>query len=109
LKHTKPRALEPDKEERHVLRLYVAGITPRSMRAVQNIKRICEAELAGHYDLEIVDLYKQPQRAAQDQIVAVPTLVTRASGGATKLIGDLSQEARVRVGLGLPKLAPTGS
>src|SRR5438874_12590535 len=102
---TKP-AKRTESEEHHVLRLYVAGITSRSVRAVQNIKRICETELAGHYDLEVIDLYKQPKRAAQDQIVALPTLINTAAGKPTRLIGDLSQEARVRVGLGLPKLGP---
>ena len=74
-KTTKRVRLRPSKArlpEQFKLRLYVAGITPRSLRAVQNIKRICETELAGHYDLEVIDLYKQPKRAAQDQIVALP-------------------------------------
>ena len=87
--------------QRHELRLYVAGTTPRSLRAVQNIKRICDNELAGRYDLEIVDVYRQPKRAAEDQVVAIPTLIKQAPGKIMRLIGDLSQEARVRSGLGL--------
>jgi circadian clock protein KaiB len=89
------------KQYRHELRLYVAGTTPRSLRAVQNIKRICDTELAGRYDLEIVDVYRQPKRAAEDQVVAIPTLIKQAPGKIMRLIGDLSQEARVRSGLGL--------
>ena len=85
----------------HELRLYVAGTTPRSLRAVQNIKRICEAELPDHYHLEVVDVYKEPRRLAQDQVVAIPTLIKFAPGEVKRLIGDLSQEAQVRKGLGL--------
>lgn len=85
---------------RHELRLYVAGTTPKSLRAVQNIKRICDAELADQYDLEIVDVYKEPGRLAKDQVVAIPTLVKLSPGATKRLIGDLSQEAQVRKGLG---------
>jgi circadian clock protein KaiB len=89
------------RENRHELRLYVAGTTPKSLRAVQNIKRICEAELPNQYTLEVVDVYKQPGRLAQDQVVAIPTLIKFAPGEVKRLIGDLSQEAQVRKGLGL--------
>ena len=85
----------------HLLRLYVAGTTPRSIRAVQSIKRICDTELAGHYELEVVDVYKQPGRAVHDQIIAIPTLIKEAPGVVRRLIGDLSEEAKVRLGLGL--------
>jgi circadian clock protein KaiB len=85
----------------HELRLYVAGATPRSLRAVQNIKRICEAALPNQYRLEVVDVYKEPGRLAQDQIVAIPTLIKFAPGEIKRLIGDLSEEAQVRKGLGL--------
>ena len=88
-------------KDHHELRLYVAGTTPRSLRAVQNIKRICDAELPDHYHLEVVDVYKQPGRLAQDQVVAIPTLIKFAPGEVKRLIGDLSQEAQVRKGLGL--------
>lgn len=89
------------RENLHELRLYVAGTTPRSLRAVQNIKRICDAELPNQYHLEVVDVYKQPGRLAQDQVVAIPTLIKFAPGEVKRLIGDLSQEAQVRRGLGL--------
>jgi circadian clock protein KaiB len=87
------------------LRLYVAGSTPRSLAAIRNITRICEKQLPGRYDLEVVDVYQQPKRAVQDEIVAIPTLVRYFPGEAKRLIGDLSQERVVRAELGLPQLA----
>jgi circadian clock protein KaiB len=86
---------------RHHLRLYVTGTTPRSLRAVQNIKRICEAALPDQYALEVIDAYKEPGRLARDQVVAIPTLIKVSPGAIKRLIGDLSQEALVRKGLGL--------
>ena len=93
--------MAPVIEGLHELRLYVAGATPRSLRAVRNIKRICEAALPNQYRLEVVDVYKEPGRLALDQIVAIPTLVKYAPGEVKRLIGDLSEEAQVRKGLGL--------
>ena len=81
------------------LRLYVAGQTQKSIAALANLKRICETYLAGQYSLEIIDLTKTPQLAAGDQILAVPTLVRRLPEPIKKLIGDLSNEERVLVGL----------
>jgi len=85
----------------HRLRLYVAGSSPRSLRAVQNLKRICESELSGRYNLEVVDIYKQPRRAVTDQIIAIPTLIKEAPGTLRRIIGDLSQTALVLQGLGI--------
>lgn len=85
----------------HQLRLYVAGSSPRSLRAVQNVKRICEAELAGKYSLEVVDIYQEPRRATEDQVVAIPTLIKQAPGVIRRLIGDLSDTSVLRRGLGL--------
>src|ERR1700722_15436222 len=85
----------------HLLRLYVAGSSPRSLRAIQNIKRICETELHGQYELEVIDVYTHPKRATEDQIVAIPTLIQRAPGVVRRMIGDLSKEVKVRLGLGL--------
>lgn len=79
----------------------MAGASPRSVRAVQNLKHLCEAELAGRYELEVVDIYKEPRRAIEDQIVAIPTLIKKAPGAVRRLIGDLSQLAVVRHGLEL--------
>ena len=85
----------------HRLKLYVAGSGPRSMRAIENLTRLCERELAGHYKLEVVDIYQQPKRAADDDIVAIPTLIKHAPGEIRRMIGDLSELSLVRQGLGL--------
>ncbi|MDO9119276.1 MAG: circadian clock KaiB family protein [Nitrospira sp.] len=81
------------------LRLYVAGQTPKSRAALANLQHICETHLAGQYRIEIIDLMITPQLAAGDQIFAVPTLVRRVPEPIRKIIGDLSNEARVLVGL----------
>jgi circadian clock protein KaiB len=83
------------------LRLYVAGQTPKSLTAFSNLKRICEAYLAGKYRLEVVDLLEQPQLARGDQILAVPTLVRKLPEPIKKIIGDLSNTERTLVGLDL--------
>jgi circadian clock protein KaiB len=85
----------------HQLRLYVAGSSPRSLRAVQNVRAICESELAGRYQLEVVDIYEHPRRAAEDQIVAIPTLIKEAPGLIRRMIGDMSETVLLRQGLGL--------
>ena len=82
-----------------LLRLYVAGHTPKSLTALENLQRFCETYLAGQYEIEIIDLLKDPQLAAGDQILAVPTLVRKLPEPIRKIIGDLSNEARVLVGL----------
>ena len=81
------------------LRLYVAGQTAKSVAACANLKRICETHLAGQYRIEIIDLTKNPTLAAGDQIFALPTLVRRLPKPVKKIIGDLSNEERVLVGL----------
>ncbi len=83
------------------LRLYVAGQTPKSLTAFANLKKYCEEELAGRYEIEVVDLLEHPQLAEGDQIVAIPTLVRRLPPPMKKIIGDLSDEVRVLVGLDL--------
>lgn len=81
------------------LRLYLAGQTSKSMAALANLQRICETHLAGQYSIEVIDLTKTPQLAASDQILAIPTLVRRLPEPIKKIIGDLSNEDRVLVGL----------
>ena len=81
------------------LRLYVAGQTPNSTRAFANLKKICEEHLKGKYTLEVIDLCKNPQLAAGDQILAIPTLVRKLPEPIKKIIGDLSNTERVLVGL----------
>ena len=83
------------------LRLYVAGQTPRSLQAFANLKRICEEHLAGDYQIEVIDLLKNPQLAKGDQILALPTLVRKLPEPVRKIIGDLSDTERVLVGLDL--------
>jgi circadian clock protein KaiB len=81
------------------LRLYVAGQTAKSIAALENLKRVCEIHLAGRYTIEVVDLLVNPRLAAGDQILAVPTLVRKFPEPIRKIIGDLSNEDRVLVGL----------
>lgn len=81
------------------LRLYLAGQTPRSITALANLKRLCEAHLAGRYKIEVVDLQERPQLARRDDIVVVPTLVRQLPPPLRKIIGDLSNAERVLVGL----------
>ena len=83
------------------LRLYVAGQTPKSVAAFANLKKICEEYLPGQYEIEVIDLMKQPQLAAGDQILAIPTLVRKLPAPMKKIIGDLSNTERVLVGLDL--------
>lgn len=88
-------------EERFVLRLYIAGQTPKCVRAFTNLKQICEDHLANRYQIEIIDLLQNPQLARGDQILAVPTLVRQLPEPVKKIIGDLSNTERVLVGLDL--------
>lgn len=88
-------------DERWQLRLYIAGRTPKSNAALNNLKRICETHLAGCYEIEVIDLLKNPRLAEGDQILAIPTLVRKLPEPIKKLIGDLSNEARVLVGLNI--------
>ena len=87
--------------EKYVLRLYIAGTTSRSARAVANIRQICEDTLAGRYDLEVVDIYQKPALAKGEQIVAVPTLVKKLPLPLRRFIGDLSDTERMLVGMDL--------
>jgi circadian clock protein KaiB len=99
---SKARMPEPKEEEkRWILRLYVAGPTPKSITAFNNLKRICERYLEGKYQIEVIDLLERPQLAKGDQILAVPSLVRRLPEPVKKIIGDLSNEERVLVGLDL--------
>jgi circadian clock protein KaiB len=92
-------------EDVWILKLYVAGQTPKSIAAFANLKKICEEHLAGKYRIEIVDLVKNPKLARGDQILAVPTLVRQLPPPVKKLIGDLANTERVLVGLDLQPAA----
>jgi circadian clock protein KaiB len=92
---------KPDHSKTWQLRLYTAGQTPKSLVAFANLKRLCEQKLAGKYSIEVVDLLENPKLAAGDQILAIPTLVRKMPEPIKKIIGDLSNEHRVLVGLDL--------
>lgn len=85
--------------EKYVLRLYVSGSTPRSARAVQNIRKLCEQHLPGRYDLEVIDIYQQPELAKNADLVAAPTLIKQLPIPLRKFVGDLSNTEKVLLGL----------
>ena len=99
------RSLSNPPEKHYVLRLYVTGTTPQSMRAIANVKKICEEYLKGRYELEVIDLYQQPQLAQGEQIIAAPTLIKKLPLPLRRIIGDMSTTERVLVGLDLQKKA----
>lgn len=88
-------------EERYCLRLFVSGSTPRSSRAIQNIRALCDECLQGRYELEVIDIYQHPEQAKPEQIIVTPTLVKKLPLPFRKIIGDLSDVERVLVGLDL--------
>ena len=92
------------KEQLWELRLYIAGQTPKSVAALSNLKKYCEEHLQGKYKIEVIDLLLQPQLAEGDQIFAVPTLVRKVPVPIRKIIGDLSNEEKVLVGLNIRSL-----
>ena len=95
-------AAAPD-DGRYVLRLYVTGNTPRAMRAVVNIRKICEEHLEGRYDLEVIDISRHPTLAEGEQIIAAPTLIKKLPQPLRRFIGDMSQTERILLGLDLRK------
>lgn len=100
-----PQAMTTD--QRWELRLYVAGQTPKSILALQNITKYCKEHLEGQYSIEVIDLIKNPQLAEGDQIFAIPTLVRKVPEPIRKIIGDLSNKERVLVGLNIRPLQMT--
>ncbi len=98
-------AAKKNSQETYLLRLYVAGQTPKCITAFANLKRICEEHLAGKYQIEVIDLLVNPELAEGDQILALPTLVRRLPEPVKKIIGDLSNTERVLVGLDIRPLA----
>ncbi len=93
--------MELNGQDTWLLRLYVAGQTPKCVKAFANLREICETHLAGRYSIEIIDLIKTPQIGRTDQIVAIPTLVRKLPTPLVKIIGDLSNTERVLVGLSI--------
>lgn len=96
-----PEGLVRDDREQWLLRLYVAGRTPKCVAAMENLKRFCEERMAGRYEIEVVDLLENPRLARDHQIIAIPTLVRRLPEPLRKIIGDLSDAQRMLVGLEL--------
>lgn len=93
-----------EKEMKWELRLYVAGKTAKSVTALSNLKKYCEEHLKGQYKIEVIDLLERPQLAEGDQILAIPTLVRKVPEPIRKIIGDLSNEEKVLVGLNIKPL-----
>ena len=93
------------KKKPYVLRLYVTGTTPQSIRAIANIKKLCEVYLNGRYELDVVDLYQQPELAQGEQIIVAPTLVKKSPLPQRRIVGDMSKSERVLAGLDLQKKA----
>ena len=87
--------------ERYILRLYVAGMTSRSARAIENVRTFCDKHLQGRYELQIIDVYQQPGLARSEQLIAAPTLIKKLPRPLRHLIGDMSNEERILVGLDL--------
>jgi circadian clock protein KaiB len=93
------KRLRKRRADKYVLRLYIAGTTPRSTRAVANIRDICERNLNGRYDLEVIDIYQKPALAIGEQIIAAPTLVKQLPLPLRRFIGDLSDTQRIVIGM----------
>jgi circadian clock protein KaiB len=95
------KAARAQKTERYVLRLYVAGLTPRSTAAIQSVKQMCEEHLKDRYELEIIDIYQQPTLAKGEQIIAAPTLIKKLPLPLRRLIGNMADQEKLLVGLDL--------
>lgn len=93
------KAIKESPDKKYVLRLYVAGQTPKSSQAITNIKNICEEHLKDHYELEVVDIYQQPVLAKGEQIIAVPTLVKKLPLPLRRFIGAMADKERILIGL----------
>jgi len=110
MKETKPKDSKEEFEkaleeavtpEKYVLRLFVTGMTPKSINAIENIRKICEENLYGRYELEIIDIYQQPEFAKKEEIIAAPTLIKKLPLPLRKFIGDMSNKEKIIVGLNL--------
>ncbi len=95
------KALADESRARYLFTLYVAGVRPRSQRAIENVRRLCEQHLPGRYELQIIDIYQQPELAEVAQVIAAPTLVKKIPLPIQRLIGDLTREGSLLVSLGI--------
>lgn len=99
---TKPHRTKPDKpKDEYVLKLFITGATPNSTRAVENLTQICEDHIKGKYSLEIIDVYQQQAVAEEEQLIALPFLIKKFPLPERRMIGDLSDKAKVLKGLGI--------
>jgi circadian clock protein KaiB len=105
---TLERAARTPPAERYILRLYVTGMTPRSARAVKNLRAICDEYLEGRYELDVIDIYQQPVLTKGEQIIAAPTLIKKLPLPMRRIIGDMSNRERVLVGLDLVRASRDG-
>ncbi len=103
------KAAAQQQAQRYVLRLYITGMTRRSMQAVGNIRKICEEHLEGRYDLEVIDIHQQPTLAEGEQIIAAPTLIKKLPLPLRRFIGDMSNTERILLGMDLRKAAEKGA
>jgi circadian clock protein KaiB len=94
-------AIAGNSKDRFVLRLYVSGLSARSRQAIENIRRLCEEHLAGRHELQIIDIYQQPELAKDQQLIAAPTLVKKLPLPLRKLVGDMHDSTRVLIMLGI--------
>ncbi len=97
------KGLKKKKKENYVLCLYVAGMTPRSQNAIKNINKICQENLRGHCDLQVIDVFRHPRLAKGEQIIAAPTLIKKLPLPLRRFIGDLSNTEQIILGLDLKK------
>ena len=95
------KALARSKQEKYILRLYIAGLTQKSTKAITNVKGFCETYLKGRYELEVIDIYQHPHLAKGEQIIAAPTLIKKLPLPLRKLIGDISDKEKFLVGIDL--------
>jgi circadian clock protein KaiB len=101
VKETLEAAARESKTQTYTLRLYVAGVTPRSQEAIRTVKAMCETHLAGRYELEVIDIYQQPTLARDEQIIAAPTLIKKLPPPLRRIIGSMADKEKVLVGLDL--------
>jgi circadian clock protein KaiB len=99
--NTVDQALAKTPDGKYLLRLYITGTTPRSSRAIENLRRFCETHLQGRYTLEVIDIYQHPEAARDQQIIAAPTLIKLLPNPLRRIIGDLSQTENIFYGLDL--------
>lgn len=97
-------AISESGKDKYILRLYITGTTSRSVLAISNLKKICEEYLEGRYELEVIDLYRKPSLAKDEQIIAAPTLIKKLPLPFRRIIGDMSDIERVLMGLDLRKI-----